>query len=188
MHFGPGPERIRGPKFSNLNPVGLFSILQLNGKFYHIYMFDFPVVAGFSFEHVTVSKIETEIKNLNSNKATTFGNIPPKLLKTNSDICAEPLQKIFNECVSKSQFPDELKAADVSSLFKKDVSTSKTNYRPISVLPTVSKIYERLMYKQMMEHMTAYLSDLLCGFRQGYNAHHALTRFLEKCKIYCFGS
>ena len=144
----------------------------------------FPVVAGFSFEHVTVSKIETEIKNLNSNKATTFGNIPPKLLKTNSDICAEPLQKIFNECVSKSQFPDELKAADVSSLFKKDVSTSKTNYRPISVLPTVSKIYERLMYKQMMEHMTAYLSDLLCGFRQGYNAQHALTRFLEKCKIY----
>ena len=57
----------------------------------------FPVVAGFSFEHVTVSKIETEIKNLNSNKATTFGNIPPKLLKTNSDICAEPLQKICNE-------------------------------------------------------------------------------------------
>ena len=95
----------------------------------------FPVVAGFSFEHVTISKIETEIKNLNSNKATTFGNIPPKLLKTNSDICAEPLQKVFNECVSKSQFPDELKAADVSSLFKKDVSTSKTNYRPISVFP-----------------------------------------------------
>ena len=40
------------------------------------------------------------------------------------------------------------------------------------------------MYKQMMEHMTAYLSDLLCGFRQGYNAQHALTHFLEKCKIY----
>ena len=124
----------------------------------------FPVVAGFSFEHVTISKIETEIKNLNSNKATNFGNIPPNLLKTNSDICAEPLQKVFNECVSKSQFPDELKAADVSSLFKKDFSTPKTNYRPISVLPTVSKIYERLMYKQIMEHMTAYLSDLLCGF------------------------
>ena len=36
----------------------------------------------------------------------------------------------------------------------------------------------------MMEHMTAYLSDLLCGFRQGYNAQHAITHFLEKCKIY----
>ena len=144
----------------------------------------FPVVAGFSFEHVSTSKLETEIKNLNSNKATTFGNIPPKILKTNLGVCAEPLQKVFNECVSNCQFPDKLKRADVSSLFKKDVSTSKTNYRPISVLPTVSKIYERLMYKQMMEHMTDYLSEMLCGFRQGYVAQHALTRFLEKCKIY----
>ena len=83
-----------------------------------------------------------------------------KLLKTDLDICAEPLQKVFNECVSNCQFPDELRSADVSSLFKKDVSTSKTNYRPISVLPTVCKIYDRLMYKQMMEHMTDYLSDL----------------------------
>ena len=120
---------------------------------------------------------------MNSNKATTFGNIPPKLLKTNLDICAEPLQRVFNECVTSCQFRDELKSADVSSLYKKDVSTSKINYRLI-ILPTVSKIYERLMYKQMMEHMTDYLSDLLCDFRQAYNAQHALTRFLEKCKIY----
>ena len=126
----------------------------------------FPVVAGYSFEHVNISKIETEIKDLNSNNAATFGSIPPKLLKTNSDICSEPLQEVFNECVSNCQFLNELKDADVSSLFKKDVSTSKTNYRPISVLPTVSKISERLMYKQMMEHMTAYLSELLCGSRQ----------------------
>ena len=79
----------------------------------------FPVAAGFSFEPVTISKIKTEIKNSNSNKATTFGNIPPKLLKTNADICAEHLQKVLNECVSNCQFPDELKARDVSSLSKK---------------------------------------------------------------------
>ena len=77
-----------------------------------------------------------------------------------------------------------LNTADVSSLFKKDVSISKTNYKPINVLPTVSKIYERLMYKQLIEYLNGYLSDLLCGFRQGYNAQHAFSRFLEECKIH----
>ena len=138
----------------------------------------FPVAAGFSFEHVTISKLETEIKQLNSNKATTFGNILPKLLKTKVGNCAEPLQKVFNVCVSKCQFPGELKAADVSPLVRKDVSTSRTNYRPISVLSTVSKIYERLVYKQLIECMNGYLSDLLCAFQQGYNAQHSLTHFL----------
>ncbi len=67
--------------------------------------------------------------------------------------------------------------------FQKNESTAKTNNRLISVLPTTSKIYERPMYKQMMEHIGPYLSDLLCGFRKGYNAQHALTRFIEMCKM-----
>ena len=75
----------------------------------------FPRLASFLFEQVTISKLETEIRNLNSNKATTFGNIPPKLLKTNLDICAEPLQNLFNECVGNYQFPNELITKDVSS-------------------------------------------------------------------------
>ena len=51
----------------------------------------YPVAVSFSFDHITISKLETEIKKLNPNRATIFGNIPPKLLKTNLDICVEPL-------------------------------------------------------------------------------------------------
>ena len=136
---------------------------------------------SFSFEKVSIENIKNGISELNPAKATTFKSIPPKLLKSASEIVSEPLQIIFNNSVVEhSSFPDELKLADVSSLFKKDVKTFKGNYGPISVLPTVSKVFERFMGTQISTYMSQYLSCLLCGFRKGYNAQHALIRTIEK--------
>ena len=70
----------------------------------------------FHFNDVSIEEMETEIGRLNSSKATTFKNIPPKLLKGSSDICAESLQIIFNDGIENCSFPDKLKFADVSSL------------------------------------------------------------------------
>ena len=53
---------------------------------------------------------------------------------------------------------------------------------PLKRLPTVSKVFERLLDKQIIDYMGPYLSSLLCGFRKGYNALHALLRMLEKWK------
>ena len=64
--------------------------------------------------------------------------------------------------------------------YKQKESTVKKNYRPISVLPIVSKVFERLIVKQVEEHIEPYLSILLCGFRKGYNTQQAFVRFLEK--------
>ena len=110
--------------------------------------------------------MQTEIERLNPKKATTFKNIPPKILKNNSDICSEPTWKISNNCIRSSNFPDELKCADVSFLHKQKESTVKKTYGPISVLPTVSKVFERLLVKQVEERIEPHLSILLCGFRK----------------------
>ena len=126
--------------------------------------------------------MHTEIGRLNPKKATTFKNIPAKLLKSSSEICSESMQVIFNDCIQNDVFPDLLKLADVTSLHKTEEKTRKKNYRPVSVLPTVSKVFERLLDKQIIDYMTPYLSSLLCGFRKGYNAQHALVRMLEKWK------
>ena len=101
---------------------------------------------SFTFNPVSLEEMETEIERLNPKKATTFENIPPKILKNNSDIFSEPSQEIFNNCIRSSTFPDELKCADVFSLHKRKESTVKKNYRPVSVLPTVSKVFERGFY------------------------------------------
>ena len=83
--------------------------------------------------------------------------------------------------MSKSTFPEELKAGDITSLFKQEDAFSKKNYRPITVLPSVSKIFERLMQNQMLPFVQSILSPLLCGFREGYGTQHALLRLTETC-------
>ena len=64
-------------------------------------------------------------------------------------------------------------------LFKKDDNTNKENYRPISILPSISKLFERLIFQQISSHVANKLSPL-CGFRKGYNAQHALLRLKNK--------
>ena len=72
--------------------------------------------------------------------------------------------------------------ADVTAIFKKIDTTEENNYRPVSVLPTVSKIIERIMQRQLGGHMNKYLSEYLCGYRKGYSAQHALVALIEKWK------
>ena len=61
-------------------------------------------------------------------------------------------------------------------------STCKENFRPVSVLFPLSKIFERLMYSQMLPSIRPKLSNLLSGFREGYSTQHALLRLVETCK------
>ena len=81
--------------------------------------------------------------------------------------------------IDENLFPADLKYANVSPLFKKDDNTAKENYRPISILPSISKIFERLMFQQITSYVSNLLSPYLCGFRKGYNAQHALLRLKD---------
>ena len=91
---------------------------------------------SFKFEAISVSDIEKEIRTINPQKATSSGNIPPKILKLSSDTTATILQELFNESLSNYEFPVKLKLADIIPVFKKKNPLDKANYRPVSVLAT----------------------------------------------------
>ena len=74
----------------------------------------------FAFTEASVSDIEKELSNLNTKKASTFENITPKVLKVSIESCSEVLRKLFNNTILTSNFPDKLKVANVSPIFKKD--------------------------------------------------------------------
>ena len=137
----------------------------------------------FEFRPYSPEEIMTQIERLDHKKSSPIESIPARVLKENSDLLLPHLVSTYNSCISESDFPSELKAGDISSLFKKDDAFSKKNFRPITVLSSVSKIFERLMYEQVMPFVECFLSPLLCGFRKGYNTQHALLKFLETCKI-----
>ena len=136
----------------------------------------------FEFRKVTTEEVAIKIKQLNPKKASPADCIPAKILLENSDVFSVAIQNLFNSNLSKGTFPKKLKAGDISSLFKKEDAFTKKNHRPISVLPSVSKIYERLVQDLMLPFVQSFLSSLLCGFREGYGTQHALLRFVEACK------
>ena len=87
-----------------------------------------------------------ELRNLKTNKASTFMNIPAKQLKQVAETTAEPLMQIWNnEVIDNEQFPTKLKYVDISPVYKRLECILVDNYRPVSLLPVVSKIFERIM-------------------------------------------
>ena len=88
-------------------------------------------------------------------------------MKASIESCSEALAKLFNDTILTSDFPDKLKVADVSPIFKRDDPQKSDSDRPISVLPVVSKVFERFLHKQMSFYVEEYLSPYLCGYRKG---------------------
>ena len=70
----------------------------------------------------------------------------------------------------------------VIPVHKKEIKSDKVNYRPVSILPSLSKTYEKLMYQQLYEHFNSILSPNQCGFRKGYSTQHCLMIMLKKFK------
>ena len=75
-----------------------------------------------------------------------------------------------------------MKLADVTPVYLKKSKNSKDNYRPVSILFNIFKIYERCIYDQIQLFFDSFLSKYQCGFRRGYNAQHCLVKLIEKWK------
>ena len=86
---------------------------------------------------------------------------------------------INDAIVGEDTFPDSLKFGDITPVHKKDETTNKENYRPISVLPLISKIFERIIHDQLSEYLEKYLNSILCRFRKGHSTQHALFKLLQ---------
>ena len=89
------------------------------------------------------------------------------------------MSNTYNLCILENYFPHELKSGNISSFFKKDDAVNKKNYRSITILSSVSKIFDRLMYEQVILFAECFLSPFICGFRKGYNTQHTLLKVLE---------
>ena len=133
---------------------------------------------SFSFRSVSADETFEIIRSLDSNKKTS-GNIPVKILKLANQICHEKITSCVNKCISTCKFPDKLKLADIIPIHKKDDKSKKENYRPISILPTLSKVFEKVLLNQLDKFSQEILSPYLCGFRKGYSTQHALFNLFQ---------
>ena len=137
---------------------------------------------SFSLTLFSKEDILKAIKSLSSNKESPIENIPIKILKNSIHIYSEKLANIFNECLINGKFPDTLKRADVTPIFKKGNDNEKENYRPVSMLSTFSKVFEKLLFEQINDHMQSKFSKHLTGFRKNHSTQNALLVMIEKWK------
>jgi hypothetical protein len=134
------------------------------------------------FKPIHEDFVTKQINKLNIKKATRYDGISPKILKFEQPVITNPIKVLINKSIDQSVFPEKLKAAQASALFKKNNSLDKSNYRPISVLPTISKFYERAIFDQLMEFLNNHFNPLLSAFRPGFGCQTALLRIIEDWK------
>ena len=95
-------------------------------------------------------EIKCAINKLSLSKASGYDDILPFFLKTAADIIAFPLANIINKCISFGIFPNKLKVAEVIPVYKSKPADSPGNYRPISLLLSLSKIFKRIILNRMI--------------------------------------
>ena len=104
------------------------------------------------------------------------------MVKSTIDVHVSLLTKINNSSIQNGCFLDELKAARVTPIFKKNDDLDRENYRPVSVFSHASKFIERLMHIQIENVMEEKLSKLLTGFRKNHSTQHCSVNILKKWK------
>ena len=135
---------------------------------------------AFELRNCTQEEVLKVINNISINKADGIDGIPMKCIKLGIDELLEPLSHLMNKFMSIG-FPKELKTAIVLPIHKKGPHDMVENYRPISILPGISKLAERLIANQLNDHLNA--NDLMSpaqhGFRQAHSTNTALLHITE---------
>ena len=134
---------------------------------------------SFNFGTVCASLICKKLKCLKTKKASGFDNISPKFLKIAATNLSLTLTPIINNSITSMQYPDHAKRAIVSPLFKKSDQLDKANYRPLSILPSTSKLFEGVICEQITNYMSDFLSKDLSAYRKHYSCNNVLVNCIE---------
>ena len=140
-----------------------------------------PVDTEIENNELTFGEFEKAFKSLQRNKAAGIDDINSNVVLDNFNGLQKPLFKIFKKSVEKGVFPDKLKIAKVTPIFKAGDSTESSNYRPISVLPIFSKILEKIMYNRIYSYIDKnnLLYSRQFGFQKKTSTEHAILQLVE---------
>ena len=132
---------------------------------------------SFAFEPTTHAVVLKLLEDLNPSKSAGLDNIAGKFLKEGASILASPLTDLCNLSISLSSFPDECKVAKLKPLYKKETKTKPKNYRPISLLPLISKIIEKIIHNQTQSFLDE--NKILYTYQSGFRKHYSTDTCLS---------
>jgi hypothetical protein len=135
----------------------------------------------FNIQFINAFEVKKIIDNLNIRKSTGIDGISTRILKHCGDTITQAIASIINNSIACGVFPESLKFARVLPIFKSGKHELPSNYRPISILPTISKIYERHIASQMQSffEQTNIIYNAQSGFRKHHSCNTALIKLID---------
>lgn len=130
----------------------------------------------------TQGQVLAVLESLNINKATGSDGIPSKALKIGAQQLSKPLATLFNSCLSNSVWPSAWKKGDWTPVYKKEDKLSKENYRPITILPCVNKVLEKLVGQQIAADFDSRMYENSTAYRKHQSCETTLITLVEAWK------
>ena len=136
----------------------------------------------FTIPQISIETVEKFLKHIDVSKATGCDNIGPRLLKIAAPYIAKSVTYICNQSIKMSEFPEKWKEAKVTPLHKGGTKDVLNNYRPISILPTMSKLLEKHIHDSLMTFLVKFnlLHKSQSGFRPNHSCETALIGMVSK--------
>ena len=136
----------------------------------------------FNFENIDEDTVRKTIQTLPSKISCGLDGISSKLIKIIEPAIIKPLTLLINQVLNTGIFPDELKIAKVIPIFKKDDPTLLKNYRPISLLSTLSKVIEKIIFTQLSLYFNEnkLIFDNQYGFRPKHSTEYAALELVDR--------
>ena len=142
---------------------------------------------AFSFVSVSMDKVQEQLSSLNVTKSVGCDGISARFLKEAAEVIASPLTHIINLFLSSGQVPiaSDFKTARVVPYIKKGDCNYEGNYRPVSILPVVSKVFERIVHEQLHQYLSSnsIIYKYQSGFRSTFSTNTALTYLGHKIRF-----
>ena len=157
-------------KLSNApNKYNIESVFQYYSKFI--------IEKPFHLSITSQEEVFKIIQNIDISKAAGIDNLSGKFLKDGAEILAKPLSEICNLSITSRTFPNACKVAKLKPIFKKGKKTDPSNYRPISLLPLISKVLERVIHDQTNAFLKG--NNLLYNYQSGFRTNHSTNLCLS---------
>ena len=137
--------------------------------------------SSFSFVSIDEGTVHKYLRSLKTKKAIGLDHICARLLKDSANVTIPCLTRLFNKSLFASKFPTVWKKGKVVPIFKSGNRSDKSNYRPITILPVLSKVFEKAVHSQLYNYIQTnnLLSANQFGFRPGRSTDVALTQLTE---------
>ena len=135
---------------------------------------------NFNLTHISEENMLKYLINLSPNKASGIDNLSARFLKDGANVLALPISRLCNLSISRAIFPQDCKIAKLIPLYKKGSRTEPKNFRPISLLPLISKLIEKAVHDQVQNYCTE--NNIFFAFQSGFRSKHST----DTCLTYLY--